>query len=369
MPKILDPQRQFRSRMSAGRAHGRELATPHIGAIHPPDYALKLPPVYDLYEGEWPVAYGAMNPAPALFVFRGTVQFIDGSRREDYQARQYAADCKQRGWKYAPYHFMGINHVTEQAWLYSSLFDALRSDYLLPCPIMDIERDPGSMRGKDWSYQCETFKNHVLANTGAQKMMVYSSQHFFSFLCDREGNPPDWILGDDILLWPAYWPDHPDDFEWLTKGMLPAGWAMDKCVLWQYKDNGRDNGYPANDLSIPSAEFAAELGAPPEPPIDPPIGETMKAHNPSSLWLHTSPDALEATRIKLMSANTAIEGNEIVTASDGSKWLHATLPQVGYCASWLLVYDTAPDPEPTTHTIKVTVCDNGTTIHEWETQL
>jgi hypothetical protein len=47
-----------------------------------------------------------------------------------------------------------------------------------------------------------------------------------------------------------------------------------------------------------------------------------------------------------MSANTHIEGTEIVKDSGGNPWLKTTIPQAGYCASWLLNYETTPPPPP-----------------------
>ena len=71
-------------------------------------------------------------------------------------------------------------------------------------------------------------------------------------------------------------------------------------------------------------------------------GETMNAHNPNPLSLRNAPRVAPETFILIMSANTQIVGTEIVTTTDGSKWLKTTSPQIGYCASWLLVYDTVP---------------------------
>ena len=97
-----------------------------------------------------------------------------------------------------------------------------------------------------------------------------------------------------------------------------------------------ENRYNGTIEELKNLFGAAEM--PPE------IGETMNAHNPNPLSLRNAPRVATETFITTMPANTQIVGTEIVTATDGGKWLKTTFPQAGYCASWLLVYDTAPPP-------------------------
>jgi hypothetical protein len=71
----------------------------------------------------------------------------------------------------------------------------------------------------------------------------------------------------------------------------------------------------------------------------PPTGETMKATNKAPLNLRETPGG---KILKLMPANTMIEGPRLVTAADGGKWLETSVPQAGYCAAWLLTFTETP---------------------------
>ena len=126
-----------------------------------------------------------------------------------------------------------------------------------------------------------------------------------------------------------------------------------KEIIWQFSANGNPANYGITNGKLAvdenwfygtQAELEELFGGGVVPPIDPPPpeGEPMNAHNPNPLSLRTAPRVAPETFILTMPANTQIVGTEIVTATDGSKWLKTTSPQAGYCASWLLVYDTVP---------------------------
>jgi hypothetical protein len=160
----------------------------------------------------------------------------------------------------------------------------------------------------------------------------------------------------EYKLWDAQYPNNPDEQDrplYVPYGHWPQEWA------WQYSASAVLTGV-TGFMDVSKANCTMEQwienygGAtlPPEPP-----GENMIAHNPNDLSLRNAPRVAPETFIKLMPANTHIEGSEIVTAADGSKWLHTTVPQAGYCASWLLVYET----DPTIDTATITVEHNGKT--------
>jgi len=160
-----------------------------------------------------------------------------------------------------------------------------------------------------------------------------------------------------------YWLAHGnDDSYWLQFPVWLARYSSNpprvtppwsKETIWQFSASGDPVKYgitngkkevDENWFYGTQAELEELFGGGVVPPIDPPPpeGEPMNAHNPNPLFLRTAPRVAPETFILTMPANTQIVGTEIVTATDGSKWLKTTSPQAGYCASWLLVYDTVP---------------------------
>ena len=325
------------------------------------DYQLKLPPVYDWYEGEAPIRFDRMDIVPPLQLFRYSAQFGDGTRRADHMAEEYVAECKLRGMNYGGYHFLREHGIAEQAALYLDMVDKCG---LGACghPIVDVEIDNEAFRGVNWAYQVKTFIDIVERETG-KKPIIYTTRYYWAYLNDHSGNPPAWTK--DYLLWLAYWPTYPDDFPQPTKAMLPNGFTVEQVCIWQYKDNGRSNGYLANDLNILTDWYAAEIGTsvPPEPPEPP--GETMRAKitadglnfrkTPAGEWLASYPKG------------TAVEVSEIVTTSSGDKWAHTTSPIVAYCANWFLEYETTPPPPVGgKHNVKVVIDDVTVTDYDFE---
>lgn len=226
------------------------------------DYQLKQPVIPNYYEGEYPVNLAAFETPPAICIIRYSFQGTDGLRREDHKAGEFAADCQKFGYKWAGYHFLRPNGITEQA----NLFIEAYRKYGGYRPIVDVEinldSDPSGIGRADWAGQVKTFLDLVENATG-QKCIIYTSKYYWSFLNDRNGNPPYWTSLYDC--WAVFWPDQPDEFNWIPDSMIPAGFFKDRCAMWQYTgDTGRANGYPVNDLNIPSEWYLAEIGGVPE---------------------------------------------------------------------------------------------------------
>ncbi|RJP53611.1 MAG: hypothetical protein C4583_04295 [Anaerolineaceae bacterium] len=169
---------------------------------------------------------------------------------------------------------------------------------------------------------------------------------------------PAWVK--DYKGWWAQYPYDPDGQS--APAYLPInamGWWT-----WQYSDKGKLQGF-TGDVSVfngSQEEWAAETGGEVMIPPEPPIGETMNAHNPNELNLRKAP---MGEIIRLMPANTQLEIDEIITAADGSKWAHTTnQPVNGYCASWLLVYDEAPAVETISFDVRTSTGKTGTATIE-----
>lgn len=169
---------------------------------------------------------------------------------------------------------------------------------------------------------------------------------------------PAWVA--DYKGWWAQYPYDPDGQD--EPAYLPIN-ALDWWA-WQYSDEGELQGFKG-DVSVfdgSQEEWAAETGGEVVIPPEPPIGETMKAHNPNELNLRKAP---MGEIIRLMPANTQLEIDEIITAADGGKWAHTTnQPVNGYCASWLLVYDEAPVVETISFDVRTSTGKTGTATIE-----
>lgn len=198
----------------------------------------------------------------------------------------------------------------------------------------------------DWLYNVE-----LLTGVHHSNMLIYSRATVldplsFSKLSQAQR---DYLL--EVPIWTAGYPDNPDawNFEQLKNAYAPDPLRYGETVIVQYAASIEIPGI--NPIEGRSTEcniadpsylmmWMAETGTQPPPPNG---GTMLYATNPSSLNLRQSPGT--GAVIMVMPAGTSIEGTEIVTHTDGGKWLKTVKPQAGYCASWLLEYTTPP---PTT---------------------
>lgn len=238
---------------------------------------LKSNTIYDVYENEYPVKIEQMtNPKPLAVIARASWQRL-GSRVRgvDTKALEYVAQCKAAGIKYGLYHFLTPNGIAEQAALFLDQWSKAGGSDL--APIVDVEVDlpkyyigTASIGQQVWQNHVKTFLDLISAGTG-KTPIIYTNKYYWGFTYTRNALlqlvPPTWTA--DYPLWVAQYPYQPD--EQAEPMPLPGGWS--KWAIWQYNDQGRSNGFLANDLNTTSEWYAAELGEipPVDPPIDPPV--------------------------------------------------------------------------------------------------
>ena len=224
-------------------------------------YKLKAPLVVDLYEDEFPVDWAGMNPKP----YRAILQCTKGQFHRDIRCETYFHECKALGIKYGLYHFLFPNNIDEQVEFYKQVVTDLGGLGHFP-PVVDVEQaipreKPGHPdnlpRGKNWADQIKVWLD-ATETWSLQKPMIYTNASFWEYTFDRMGNPPDWT--DQYPLWVAWYPrpiSNVDQREKPRDDRMPAGWT--KWAMWQYSDRGRTDGYLANDYSVATPEYAAEL--------------------------------------------------------------------------------------------------------------
>lgn len=236
---------------------------------------LKENPIYDIYEGEYPVRIDLMtSPKPLAVIARGSWQML-GSRVRglDSKAVEYSNQCRSAGIKFGIYHFLTPNGIAEQAALFMSQWDKCRPMDI--APIVDVEVDlmksyNGTIGQLVWQNHIKTFLDIIATGTG-KTPIIYTNKNFWGFTYTRNSLlqlvPPSWTA--DYPLWVAQYPYNPDTQ--IAPLVLPGGWT--KWAMWQYSDAGRSNGFLANDLNTASDWYAAELGTVVDPPpVDPPPG-------------------------------------------------------------------------------------------------
>jgi len=227
-----------------------------------PSYQLKLPFLCDVYEGDAPVAWAAMDPKPDRAILKASGKFSDGVRRQDHEVENYIAQCRALSIPYGLYHFLRPHNIAEQAQLFQSVWDKVGGADMPP--ILDVEVDIKLMKkkkvnGETWAFHIKTWLDLVEASSG-HKPIIYTSQRYWTFTFDRQGNPPAWT--DEYPLWVSWYPDL--EFVDLNpvpaKTLMPAGWTH--WELWQYRgDTGVVEGYLVNDLDTISPEYAVVLDA------------------------------------------------------------------------------------------------------------
>jgi GH25 family lysozyme M1 (1,4-beta-N-acetylmuramidase) len=239
--------------------------------------------IYDIYQEEYPVKFESMtDPKPLAVIMKASGQILGGrSRSQDTRVLEYVNQCKTLGIPHGLYHFLTPNGIKEQADLFLSIWDKCGGS-VLP-PMVDVEVDlnkfypdkaGGSIIGNQvWQDHVKLFLDLVETGTG-KKCMIYTSQKYWAFVMTRVGKnmvPPLWT--SQYLLWVASYPDFPKETS--APLAMPSGWAT--WALWQYEDQGRPNGFPANDLNTASDDFVKIfLGETPPLPPEPPSNSTRR---------------------------------------------------------------------------------------------
>lgn len=249
---------------------------------------LKPSPIYDFYYNEAPVNFAAMvNPRPVRVIFQASQQ-QRGTRQRwiDPQVYNFVDQARANGHKIGLYHFLSPNGIAEQAALFMTVWNKVGGADM--APQVDVEVDlnkyynyPGStikIGNAVWQGHIKTFCDLISAGTG-KTPIIYTNEMYWLFACTRNALlqmvPPPWT--QDYPLWVAQYPTFPDAAS--APAALPLGWK--KWAMWQYSDSGRQNGFLANDLNIPSDWYAEELGldVTPPPPPPPPPSTVAKTHD------------------------------------------------------------------------------------------
>jgi hypothetical protein len=260
---------------------------------------LKTPPIYDVYEGEFPVNIAGMtNPKPLAVIARASWQGLGNRNRAiDTKCLEYVAQCKAAGIKCGLYHFLTPNGISEQATLFMQQWTAAGGADL--APIVDVEVDlPKYYTGTNtigqavWQGHIKTFLDLIEQGTG-KRPMIYTSKNYWAFAMTKNSAgqlvPPPWTA--NYPLWVAQYPTNPDTAT--QPAAMPNGWT--EWAIWQYNDAGRTNGYLANDLNVPSDWYAAELGQvtpPPDPdpgPGQPTLTHTITVYSDGSIKVDGNP--------------------------------------------------------------------------------
>lgn len=231
-------------------------------------WQIKQPDGIDIYWGEYPVDIAAANPY--LVIAKASGAYTNGGSGEDPKVDDYIEQARDVGAKTAVYHYLRPNNITPQAELFMRVWDRIKGTNSRP--ILDVQVDPRSagVGFAEWAYQVKYWCDFVEQRAGGRPL-IYSSVFFWYFTSE-----PDWAIEYDC--WPAWYPYHPDEFATIPdKYILPkfGRWAM-----WQYAQDGRSQGYKANDYNLLADWYVKELdgNAPtPEPEPEPePIPEVWK---------------------------------------------------------------------------------------------
>lgn len=245
-----------------------------------PNTILKQPPIYDFSAYEDNIKWDQMigDKKPIAVIMRASIQeYGKRIRYEDAKVIEYITESKKRGFKTGLYHVLSPNGIAEQAALFINVWEKCGGADIEP--IVDVEVDlvkyyPHATRKGEssigqavWQDHIIKFINAIAIGTG-RTPMIYTNENYWKFVMTKnvlgQFVPPTWT--SDYRLWVA---QYPYDFDLASKPpRLPSGWT--DYVMWQYHDKGRQNGFLANDLNVPTEAFAKELGSiivlpPPDP--------------------------------------------------------------------------------------------------------
>lgn len=240
---------------------------------------LKKNPIYDFSSWEdnikWDQMTGENKPA-AVFLRASYQQVGSRVRGEDKTAVPYSQKCREYGIPFGLYHFLTPNGIAEQADLFMQVWNECGGANL--APVVDVEIDlqlnysksPSIIGNQVWQNHIKTFID-IIASKTDKTPMIYTSQKYWIFACTKNiiGGfvPPSWT--NDYPLWVAQYPLTPDT--WDKPTAMPLGFT--DWEIWQYAENGRQNGFLANDLNTATDAFIQEIGG---VVVVPPPDETEK---------------------------------------------------------------------------------------------
>lgn len=287
-------------------------------------FILKPNPIYDVYEGEYPIKWDQMNPAPALAILKASGKFFDGTRRQDRQVETYAAQCRSLSIRIGLYHFLLPNSIAEQAQLFVDVWNKLGGADIPP--ILDVEvsnLDSFGIGQEVWADQIKSCLDYVEGKIGL-KPIIYTSINYWPYTYSKTPSgslvPPEWAKDYDV--WAAWYPYYPDNFEWIPDNAVPKG--LKRCVLWQYNNKGRSHGFLANDLNIASPEFLEEIQS--NPISSGTIGgSTMFNYQiiPTGEYVNLRPNHdTSQPAIRSIQKTSKAYGNEVWGDGINEYWLH-----------------------------------------------
>jgi GH25 family lysozyme M1 (1,4-beta-N-acetylmuramidase) len=230
---MSDIEKMSAGRFDQGEPEGESVAF----ATTEPKWTPKGSVIVDIYEGEYPVDLAGLMPF--LTICRASAKFYDDYRREDRKVDDYVAECKQLGLRYGLYHFLLPNDITPQAELFLEVWNKLDGAHCRP--IVDVECDP-----RKWDVGFSTWASHIktwcdiVENEIDLKPIIYTSLYYWGYT-----GAPSWASEYD--LWAAWYPYYPNNFDSLPSDRMPKGFS--RLALWQYAEDGRTQGYLANDYN------------------------------------------------------------------------------------------------------------------------
>lgn len=247
-------------------------------------YQLKLPLVPDVSKTDLGENLATASPKPVAIIPRVVV-----ARYKDYRAPYLCldavpddsaplvwADAKANGVKTGGFAYILQGKMDEQIQVFIDVcntygFYANGKWQLDFPPIADVEVEadpqdyPDAIRGAKWAEQIKQWLDAVEAAFGIRPW-IYTAAPQWKWLLIN-GIAPVWAK--DYKFWVKWYPldGFVDSNVALPQSVLPMGITMDQVVLWQYKDNGRSNGYQYNDLNVPTEAGKEFFGEQPEQDI------------------------------------------------------------------------------------------------------
>jgi GH25 family lysozyme M1 (1,4-beta-N-acetylmuramidase) len=152
---------------------------------------------------------------------------------------------------FGAYHFFTADKAQNQ------IDNFLRVALGCSWPILDAEYDPGpwplGVRGEALANMYKTWLDGVEARTGIVPTIYTNLKSWQFTYYDPTGKknknnmqPPVWSKDYPCIV--AWYPNKPDMWTSPPVTSLPGGFTDIRG--WQYADDGRSNGLPANDLNV-----------------------------------------------------------------------------------------------------------------------
>lgn len=215
-------------------------------------YNLKEPCAIDLSGWEPGLQIAEMNPRPVFVYLRASLDYWYSDPTWPY----YRDQCAMLNIPCAPYHFFKPGNETKQINLFLKVTQGFNFSVTQP-PILDAEytpaRWPFGVRGQALSNSYLTWLDGIERATGIMPW-IYTNQNFWWYTAfdpsgKRNANnfqTPSWTFRHPCIV--AWYADFPDRFSALPRSVTPSGFTDIRA--WQYAEDGRTNGYEANDLNL-----------------------------------------------------------------------------------------------------------------------